>query len=80
MAPSAPVLITCSPPTLMKGEKWWQLPPEMSRLEVRSLPPLTARELAGKSKAAAARVEARYREVLEAFWAERGSALPRGAS
>ena len=26
-APVQPVTITCDPPTLIKGEKWWRLPP-----------------------------------------------------
>jgi 1-acyl-sn-glycerol-3-phosphate acyltransferase len=29
-----PVLITCTPPTLGKGKKWWQVPPTVARFSI----------------------------------------------
>lgn len=32
--PVTPVLIRCQPPTLGKGEKWWQVPPRLARFRI----------------------------------------------
>ena len=32
--PVTPVLIDCTPPTLGKGDKWWQVPPRQARFRI----------------------------------------------
>ena len=38
--PVTPVLISCSPPTLTKGEKWYKIPPRKVFLHIRILDPI----------------------------------------
>lgn len=75
-APIVPLLVLVSPPTLMKGEPWYELPRETVRLEVRPFDGLEEGDLEGPSRAVAARVEARYRAALEAL-GRGGAGAPR---
>ncbi len=63
--PVLPLLVVAEPPTLMKGERWHELPAETVRLDVLAFDGLEEDDLEGPSKAVAARVEARYRAALE---------------
>ena len=38
--PILPVVISCDPPTLKKGEHWASIPPQQVRFELRILPPV----------------------------------------
>jgi 1-acyl-sn-glycerol-3-phosphate acyltransferase len=67
--PVVPVLVTCNPPTLMKGEPWHQHPDEPAVLDVQPFDDLRPSDLEGTSAEVAAGVEARYRERIETFWA-----------
>jgi 1-acyl-sn-glycerol-3-phosphate acyltransferase len=40
-APVVPIVITCEPPTLLKDEPWYAVPPRPVTLTVRFLPPMT---------------------------------------
>jgi 1-acyl-sn-glycerol-3-phosphate acyltransferase len=62
--PVVPLILTCEPPTLMKGEKWYELPEETCRLEVRLFEGLTPEDFQGSSKEVASRIEARYRQEV----------------
>ena len=68
--PLVPLLVTCEPPTLTKGEPWWRHPAGGAVLSVRPFDGLLPEDLEGPSRAAAARVEARYRQRLEASGAQ----------
>jgi 1-acyl-sn-glycerol-3-phosphate acyltransferase len=40
-----PVLITCNPPTLLKGDPWYKIPARKPRFAVEVLSPMTARSV-----------------------------------
>jgi 1-acyl-sn-glycerol-3-phosphate acyltransferase len=44
-----PVVITCDPPTLMKGTKWYDVPDRTAVLRVEVGPPIAIRDVAGDS-------------------------------
>jgi 1-acyl-sn-glycerol-3-phosphate acyltransferase len=48
--PIVPVLLHCDPPTLMKGSRWFEIPPRAFRLRVVVRPPLQASALADTRK------------------------------
>lgn len=64
--PFIPVLVTCSPPTLMKGQKWFQVPDRRFELILRVLPPVLPGEwrgvVEGMPRPLAARELTRYLE------------------
>ena len=65
-----PVVITCEPRMLMKGRKWYQVPPSAGRYTVRVEAPITPRGYADRSRNAplAAR---ELTEHLRTFYEER---------
>lgn len=68
--PLLPVLITCDPPSLMKGQKWWDVPPRKMHFSIEVCDPIHVKELVvpGEPRARAAR---RVTAVLRDFYAER---------
>lgn len=62
-----PVVITCSPPTLMKGQSWYDVPASTAHLTLTVEEPIRVREheAAGKSEAAGAR---ELTESLQSFF------------
>jgi 1-acyl-sn-glycerol-3-phosphate acyltransferase len=66
-----PVLIACDPPTLGKGEKWWQVPPRQAsfRIEVRDDIGIERFTGPGVTDVAAAR---RLTEYLQHYFMEEG--------
>lgn len=36
--PFTPVVVSCHPPTLLKGQKWYDVPPRPARFQLRTLP------------------------------------------
>lgn len=67
--PVQPVLITCDPPTLMRGQPWYDVPPRRAEMTITPLPLL--RPPHGDPAECAARLEQDYRARLRSFFAER---------
>jgi 1-acyl-sn-glycerol-3-phosphate acyltransferase len=65
--PIVPVVITCDPPTLMRGQAWYEVPKRPAQLAIRQLPAFDA---------AGGDIRARSRELRTAYLAELG--LERG--
>jgi hypothetical protein len=74
------VVITCEPPTLMKGQKWYDVPERTPDITLEVRPRVSAREYLeqGAKSALAART---LTEDLHALYARRlsGAPLPGGA-
>lgn len=70
--PFIPVLVTCSPPTLMKGQPWFRVPERRFDLTLRVLPPVAPSEwrgvVEGMPRPLAARELTRY---LESYFTTR---------
>jgi 1-acyl-sn-glycerol-3-phosphate acyltransferase len=67
-APLLPVVITCDPPTLMKGEKWYHVPDRTVQFTVQVGEPIWARqsmEVPVSEGLAARQLTAEIREVYE---------------
>jgi 1-acyl-sn-glycerol-3-phosphate acyltransferase len=63
-----PVAITCEPPSLMKGQRWYEVPDRQIELTVRVLEPLQSKDFVepGRSRGLAARkLTAALRERFE---------------
>jgi 1-acyl-sn-glycerol-3-phosphate acyltransferase len=65
--PILPVLLSCDPPTLLKGSRWYQIPSRPFVIRVSVRPPLHAGELAGADtdRSIAAR---RLTQALEGYF------------
>lgn len=74
--PIKPVFITCDPPTLMRGQHWWEVPARMAMLTLTPLPLIPTPE-AKDTASLCERVHQDYRARLDAFLASR--ALPEDA-
>lgn len=65
-----PVIISCAPPTLKKGDRWWAVPPTRPRFTVSVVEPvLSGTYVAGRNRGIAsrklvARMEAYYADYL----------------
>lgn len=71
--PIVPVLLHCDPPTLMKGSRWYEIPPRPFRLRVVVREPLPAAALAdGRAPEISAR---RLTTALEYYFQQELSAL-----
>lgn len=70
--PFIPVLVTCAPPTLMKGQPWYRVPERRFELTLRVLPPVFPSEwrgvVEGLPRPLAARELTRY---LESYFTNR---------
>jgi 1-acyl-sn-glycerol-3-phosphate acyltransferase len=67
-APLIPVTITCEPPTLMKGQPWYEVPDRTVRFTIVVAEPLWPRafpELDGSEAVAARRVTGEVRRIYE---------------
>jgi len=67
--PIQPVFISCDPPTLMRGQRWWEVPARMAKLVVTPLPPIPPPH--GDPAEMAARLSREYQARLEKFLAAR---------
>ena len=67
--PILPVLIDCSPPTLTKREKWYQIPPRRFHLRIEVLDTLDARQWVASSEASPL-VARHLTRGLEGFFAK----------
>lgn len=67
--PVQPVFISCDPPTLMRGQHWWEVPSRMAKLKVTALPLLAAPQ--GDPAELAERLTGEYQARLESFLAAR---------
>lgn len=65
--PVVPVFLSCDPPTLMKGQRWYRLPKRTARLVAEQLPTVAPASFEPSSRALAARVHASLRQRVEAF-------------
>jgi len=68
-APVLPVFITCNPPTLMRGQSWYEVPERMAELKVTPLPLIPSPHL--EATAATRELQRVYQARLEAFLAQR---------
>jgi 1-acyl-sn-glycerol-3-phosphate acyltransferase len=66
--PLVPVFITCNPPTLMRGQGWWEVPVRTARLDLTPLPALAPP--LGDPAVACAKLQREFEERLKAFWAQ----------
>lgn len=73
--PILPVLMSCDPPTLLKGSRWYQIPSRPFVIRVSVRPPLQASELAqaGADRGIAAR---RLTQALEGYFSRELLSLP----
>ena len=67
--PILPVLIDCSPPTLTKREKWYQIPPRRFHLRIEVLDTLDARQWSASSEVSPL-VARRLTRGLEGYFAK----------
>ena len=74
--PLASLLITCEPPTLLKGLAWYALPKRTAHYRISQLPTLDANAVSGNPQGTAGRVQALFRDQLDAL---RESASASGA-
>ncbi len=70
--PVVPLLLTCEPPTLMKGLAWYALPKRTAMYNLTQLPTVQPESLAGGARAAASQFTTRYRSMIEAAASETG--------
>ena len=73
--PIVPVLITCEPPTLLKGQAWYALPKTTAAYDITQLPTVQPGALGHDAGAAAALFQRMFRERIES-----GSARPSTAT
>lgn len=75
--PLVPVLITCDPPALMRGQPWYIIPERLAQMRITTLPAIAA---GAGEKRAAADLEQEYRRRIEAFYrAGEAQTVPAGA-
>jgi len=67
--PIQPVFISCDPPTLMRGQHWWEVPARMAKLKVEALPLIPAPH--GDPAQMAEQLSKEYRARLDAFLSAR---------
>jgi 1-acyl-sn-glycerol-3-phosphate acyltransferase len=72
--PIVPVLLHCDPPTLMKGSRWYEIPPRPFRLRVIVRPPLQAGALADPQRTSVIAAR-RLTRALEYYFRQELSAL-----
>lgn len=65
--PVVPVLITCDPPTLLKGQPWYALPKRTAAYDITQLPTVRAGSLGDDSQAAAVHFHTLYQEMIGAW-------------
>lgn len=65
--PVVPILITCDPPTLLKGQPWYALPKRTAAYRVTQLSTVRAETFGDDSLAAAALFHALYQEKIDAW-------------
>ncbi len=76
-APVLPVLITCDPPTLTKGEAWWTVPKQRPLFRLRVGAPLDTAALTGSApRALAARRLTHGLERYYAIWLSEQTSPP----
>jgi 1-acyl-sn-glycerol-3-phosphate acyltransferase len=73
-APILPVFLTCNPPTLMRGQSWYEVPDRMADLVVTPLPML--RPPFGDPEQAAAAMQRDYQQRIDAFLAQHAQPGP----
>ena len=71
--PVVPLFITCDPPTLMKGVRWYALPKRLARLRIEPLAPIFPARFEGDSVRFAQHVESLLQEKVEAWLAGRAA-------
>lgn len=64
-APAVPILVSCDPPTLMKGLAWYALPRKTAWYRIRQLPTLGKEALSTDSHQAARDVQALFQQQLD---------------
>lgn len=62
-----PVLITCDPPTLLKGQKWYDVPDRSFQVTVRTLDPISPKPYASSGDSAGLAARKLTAELREAF-------------
>lgn len=62
-----PVLITCDPPTLLKGEPWYKIPREKPQFSVVILPPIAVNQLIRQDQPASLATRNLNRHLLEMY-------------
>ncbi len=62
--PVVPLLLTCEPPTLMKGLAWYALPKKTAMYNLTQLPTVQPESFQGDARAAAAQFQERYRSLI----------------
>ncbi|MGC4123143.1 MAG: lysophospholipid acyltransferase family protein [Myxococcales bacterium] len=67
--PIQPVFVSCDPPTLMRGQHWWEVPERMAKLKVTPLPVIPPPH--GDPSEMAERLSVEYKARLDAFLAAR---------
>ena len=65
--PAVPVLISCDPPTLLKGLAWYALPRKTAHYSIRQLPTLNKSVLSGDSHQTARDVQQLFQKQLDAL-------------
>jgi 1-acyl-sn-glycerol-3-phosphate acyltransferase len=73
-APILPLFLTCDPPTLMRGQAWYEVPERMADLSVTVLPMI--RPPFADPVEAAAQMQREYQQRLDAFLGQRASPAP----
>jgi 1-acyl-sn-glycerol-3-phosphate acyltransferase len=63
--PLIPVVVTCSPPTLMRGMPWYALPKQTSRYGFKQLPGSADKLLKSKSREAALEFQSAVQHVIQ---------------
>jgi 1-acyl-sn-glycerol-3-phosphate acyltransferase len=72
--PLVPVFITCDPPTLMRGQGWWEVPVRTARLELTPLPAIAPP--LGDPAAACEKMQSEFQERLRIFLSQRSQPVP----
>jgi 1-acyl-sn-glycerol-3-phosphate acyltransferase len=67
-----PVLITCDPPTLMRGQRWHDVPARTAHLTIEVTPPMVPGDLRSGTPLAARRLTAELRQRYEGRLARAG--------
>ena len=72
-APIVPIVITCEPPTLLKGDPWYAAPPEAVTFTLRLLPPLVIPAMVTDQASIPLQVRALTRHMEDVFRHEFGA-------
>ncbi|MFO0644641.1 MAG: lysophospholipid acyltransferase family protein [Polyangiales bacterium] len=78
--PVALVLVTCTPPTLMKGVPWYALPKRLVRLAVEPIATLRPEDFDGDARRLAKAAQEMYRARLDAWRAAHPEDVPAAPS